>query len=131
MSCSGNGRCARGVCACKAGYSGRDCSQACPGRCSGHGECANGTCYCQVGWQGDDCALEHAALGVHALLPSAWGWYPIGTAVLFAVAAVGTFILGGYLLNLAQGLRGTDAVPQSLQESHPMLVQQPIESGAD
>ena len=101
MSCSGNGRCARGVCACKAGYSGRDCSQACPGRCSGHGECANGTCYCQVGWQGDDCALEHAALGVHALLPSAWGWYPIGTAVLFAVAAVGTFILGGYLLNLA------------------------------
>ena len=107
----GNGRCSGGLCQCKAGYSGRDCSVTCPNRCSGHGDCLNGTCYCVAGWQGDDCGLIHALIGLHAIVPSAYTWYPIGTAVFVLVAFALLFFLGGYLVNVWNGVRGTEAIP--------------------
>ena len=83
----------------------------CPNRCSGHGDCLNGTCYCAAGWQGDDCGLMHAPTGLHAIVPAAYAWYPIGTAVFFLVAFLLLFFLGGYLFNVCSGLRGTAAIP--------------------
>ena len=118
--CMGNGRCSRGLCQCKAGYSGRDCSVTCLNRCSGHGDCLNGTCYCAAGWQGDDCGLIHALTGLHAIVPSAYAWYPIGTAVFFLVAFVLLFFLGGYMFNVCSGLRGTAAIPLYLYFSSSM-----------
>ena len=55
--------------------------------------------------------METGPTGLHAIVPSAYAWYPIGTAVFFLVSFVLLFFLGGYLFNLCQGLRGTAAIP--------------------
>lgn len=54
---------------------------------------AAATCYCQEGWQGVDCSQEQGPLGLHAVLPSTYAFYPIGTAVLFTVAVLVIFFL--------------------------------------
>ena len=56
-SCSGNGVCANGTCACLIGWQGSDCSRlSCPDDCSQHGICqADATCLCDPGWGGAGC----------------------------------------------------------------------------
>ena len=48
---------------------------------------------------------------LHAIVPAAYAWYPIGTAVFFLVAFLLLFFLGGSLFNVCSGLRGTAAIP--------------------
>merc|ERR1711871_1551129 len=60
--CNGNGECVysanglKGICKCKAGYSGDSCDRkGCPNNCNNRGYCLNGTCYCHPGFTGDGC----------------------------------------------------------------------------
>ncbi|KAK9066693.1 hypothetical protein SSX86_014016 [Deinandra increscens subsp. villosa] len=57
-SCSSNGDCIDGKCACFLGFDGHDCSiQSCPSNCNGHGTCLkNGICECKDGFTGIDCS---------------------------------------------------------------------------
>lgn len=43
------------MCVCTSGFSGADCSTACPSLCSANGQCVNGKCICVPGFAGVDC----------------------------------------------------------------------------
>jgi len=60
-ACSGTGVCLNGTCACIAGHTGNDCSEAaeplkCPGSCSYRGVCVFGRCSCMPPYKGVDCS---------------------------------------------------------------------------
>uniref|UniRef100_A0A8C9M317 Tenascin XB n=1 Tax=Panthera tigris altaica TaxID=74533 RepID=A0A8C9M317_PANTA len=53
------GRCENGVCVCRAGFSGDDCSlRSCPRGCSQRGRCEDGRCVCDDGYSGEDCSVR-------------------------------------------------------------------------
>ncbi len=66
-SCTSKGYCVKGVCECRAGFGGADCSVAggssvptpvdpCASvKCPINGSCSNGVCRCNVGFQGPNC----------------------------------------------------------------------------
>ena len=67
--CNGQGDCSiSGVCSCKEGFGGNDCSlefHVCPGKinndvfCNGNGKCSfSGECNCHNGFRGADCSLK-------------------------------------------------------------------------
>ena len=57
--CSNAGECVAGVCHCRFGRQGRDCTQTdgtvCPFGCSGRGTCHLGQCFCHPGFDGRRC----------------------------------------------------------------------------
>ncbi len=58
--CSFNGYCAEGVCHCKPGFDGEDCSKShCPNNCSGNGECLDGICNCHKDFGGPGCNISN------------------------------------------------------------------------
>lgn len=76
QACAGNGKCTKGVCVCKTGFSGVACdipTAKCPtgvspadptgteAQCSGNAEkCAGGECVCKDGWSGANCSVPVA-----------------------------------------------------------------------
>nr|CAB3267154.1 tenascin-R-like [Phallusia mammillata] len=58
LNCSGNGACVDGLCKCRPGFIGKDCSKSrCPNACSGHGNCdKHGKCKCWGKWTEKDCS---------------------------------------------------------------------------
>lgn len=108
--CTDRGRCVRGICRCKTGYSGRDCSVTCPGRCSGHGDCELGLCSCEPGYTGVDCSLRND----FPAYPVKWGllaYSPLVTFVVYLFIATSGFLAIGYAINVIHGVRGTNAIP--------------------
>jgi len=61
FNCSGHGRCERGRCRCRRGFSGRGCqivSTRCAAGCSGHGRCSiDNRCECHPGYAGPRCEI--------------------------------------------------------------------------
>ena len=60
-ACNGHGQCFGGVCTCRYGYSGIDCSKLdlgatlCPNNCGSHGTCMLDECFCEPGFIGAAC----------------------------------------------------------------------------
>jgi len=134
--CSKRGTCHRGTCTCLSGYAGSDCSIACPRRCThpANGLClADGSCKCHPGYSGLECQTtdpifhlssalrETSASSMHALDlkgdfattfdGTLWIFYPIAMIASCATALVVLFCCCGYLCNLREGHRGTQAIP--------------------
>ncbi|XP_076822090.1 tenascin-N-like [Clavelina lepadiformis] len=66
-NCSSNGKCTDGLCNCKRGFDGNDCSNSrCLNACSGHGTCnKHGKCRCWGQWVGSDCSRIACQNGCH------------------------------------------------------------------
>ena len=62
--CSFHGYCSEGICFCKPGYTGEDCSikleksNLCINNCSVNGRCDQGLCLCNKNFGGVDCSLS-------------------------------------------------------------------------
>jgi len=84
---------------------------ACPNRCYGHGECVAGVCHCREGFTGSDCSeivkWEYGSVLSYSLQ----GFMPVAfIALLFLFTFLG-FCCFGYSFNRWRGATGTAAIP--------------------